>query len=203
LDEQKSPPTDRRILRTRQALRRALLALMEEKDYSLITVEEITDRADLGRTTFYLHYKDKEDLLLEEFGSLIYAVVEKIASMPLAELQRQPGPQPPILLIFESVTANQAFYRVLLGGEGGLHVRERLRAIFVEAANQLAATRSEVQLLLESSPVRSYFFVNYFSGALLATIVWWLEQDLHPEAEQVATLFQRMIFPGIKEVLGV
>ena len=70
--------TDRRVQRTRQALREALLSLMKEKDYNAITVEEITARANLGRTTFYLHYKDKEALLLEKFADLIQELVQEI-----------------------------------------------------------------------------------------------------------------------------
>ncbi len=54
---------DRRVQRTRQLLEQALLALLEEQDYESITVQQITDRANLGRATFYLHYRDKEQLL--------------------------------------------------------------------------------------------------------------------------------------------
>ena len=54
--------TDRRIQRTRQSLRTALLTLIKEKGYDAISIEEITERANVGRATFYLHYKNKEDL---------------------------------------------------------------------------------------------------------------------------------------------
>ena len=62
--------TDRRIQRTRQSLRTALLELIKEKGYDAISIEEITERANVGRATFYLHYKDREDLLLEEFSEM-------------------------------------------------------------------------------------------------------------------------------------
>ena len=62
--------TDRRIQRTRQSLRNALLELIKEKGFDAISTEEITERANVGRATFYLHYKDKEDLLLEEFSEM-------------------------------------------------------------------------------------------------------------------------------------
>jgi hypothetical protein len=63
-----STKTDRRVLRTRAALRQALMELIREKGYEALTVEEITQHANLGRATFYLHYRDKDDLLLEEFS---------------------------------------------------------------------------------------------------------------------------------------
>lgn len=57
---------DRRVRRTRRALQDSLTSLILEKGYDAVTVEDITDRADLGRTTFYLHYKDKEELLIPD-----------------------------------------------------------------------------------------------------------------------------------------
>ena len=57
--------TDRRIQRTRELLRKALMELIDEKGYDAVTIQDITERANLGRTTFYLHYQSKEDLFLD------------------------------------------------------------------------------------------------------------------------------------------
>src|SRR3990172_850885 len=113
----RSPKTDRRVSRTRHALREALLSLMEEQDYNAITVEEITARADLGRTTFYLHYRDKEDLLLEELADLVHELTEQIARISISQWQEHKLPQPPILMIFQHVAANEKMYRLILDGE--------------------------------------------------------------------------------------
>ncbi len=59
-----TPKIDRRVQRTRQLLRDALMALIVEKGYDAISVQDITDHANVARPTFYLHYKDKEELLL-------------------------------------------------------------------------------------------------------------------------------------------
>lgn len=193
--------TDRRVLRTRQALREALLSLMQEKDYSAITVEEITERANLGRTTFYLHYQDREDLLLEELTGLIQELIQQIAQLSIEEWRLQKLPQKPILLIFQHVAANEGMYRVILGGAGRLPAAERLGMIFAQAADRLAETPGEVQDLLKTSKVPIHFLANYFSGALLATIVWWLEQDHSMKPEEIAKLFQQMFMPGLKRVL--
>src|SRR6266545_463064 len=77
--------TDRRIQRTRQALHTALLELTREKGYDSISIEEITDRANVGRATFYLHYKDKEDLLLELFSEMANEKVQLISQIPFSE----------------------------------------------------------------------------------------------------------------------
>jgi AcrR family transcriptional regulator len=83
----KAEKIDRRVSRTRNALREALLSLIEEQDYSTITVEEITARANIGRTTFYLHYRDKEDLLLEELADLMQELTQQIARISISQWQ--------------------------------------------------------------------------------------------------------------------
>ena len=80
----KKNKTDRRIQRTRQALRKALLELNKEKGYDSISVEEITQRANLGRATFYLHYKDKEDLLVDEFSEIVNRRALIISEIPFS-----------------------------------------------------------------------------------------------------------------------
>ena len=75
---------DRRVRRTRRALRKALNDLMEEKGYDQVTIEDLTERADIGRTTFYLHYSAKQDLLLEQFGEMIDQLVAQLSQIPLS-----------------------------------------------------------------------------------------------------------------------
>ena len=65
------PKTDRRVLRTRQSIRNALVELMLEKPYEKITIQAIIDRANVGRATFYNHYQDKDDLLLRGVAELV------------------------------------------------------------------------------------------------------------------------------------
>jgi AcrR family transcriptional regulator len=194
---------DRRVLRTRMALREALLSLMEEKDYNRITVEEITERANLGRATFYLHYKDREDLLLEQFADLIDNLAQQIARLSVAEWQQQSLPRRPILLIFQHVADNEKMYRLILAGEGRYQATERLRSIIVDAADSLAQSKSELQVLLATQKIPFHFLANYLSGALVATICWWLEEYPVFEAEQIAGLFQRMLMPGVRQLFGM
>src|SRR5678816_1262765 len=66
--------TDARVRRTRDALGDALVALMQEKPFDSITVQDVLDRAHVGRSTFYTHYSDKDDLLMsdaDEFFELV------------------------------------------------------------------------------------------------------------------------------------
>lgn len=193
--------TDRRVTRTRQALRQALLELMNEKEFKGITVEEITDRADLGRTTFYLHYRAKEDLLLEEVSDLIHQIAHQVANVSIAEWQQQRITQRPILMLFQHVKANARVYRLLLRGEGMQQTMERLGNIIIRAVNEVAQMQGELQLLLKNSRVPLSFLGYFFTGALFATIIWWLEQDFSSTPEEIATLFQQTVLPGMKNVV--
>jgi AcrR family transcriptional regulator len=62
--------TDRRVQRTRRLLHKAFMSLILEKKYESITVQEILDRADVGRSTFYMHFRDKDELLVSGFQYL-------------------------------------------------------------------------------------------------------------------------------------
>ena len=108
-------------MRTRQALRTALMQLIQEKGFDSISVEEITDKANLGRATFYLHYKDKEDLLLEEFRDIARDRVQMLSETPISiwkskldSLGLSDGDtlSMPLFMIFEHAAQNADLYRI-------------------------------------------------------------------------------------------
>lgn len=200
-------PIDRRTSRTRRALRDALVTLIEEKGYESITVEEITNRADLGRATFYLHYKDKDDLLLEEFSDLVSDRIRLLSQIPKSAWQLGDLPEDqelitPLLLAFQHVAENQGLYRIILRGESAQRVSNKLRQIITKAINEVIQTRLEDEPRALEPQISVGFLASYFSGALLGTLIWWLEQE-HPQPpEEMASTFQRLFFPGVKKLIG-
>src|SRR5258707_7199093 len=74
---------DRRVQKTRQALQNALIELILEKGYEAVVIQDILDRANVGRSTFYAHYQDKEDLLMSRFARLQAAFEEHAQSVLL------------------------------------------------------------------------------------------------------------------------
>jgi AcrR family transcriptional regulator len=116
-----SKKPDRRRNRTRRNLKEALLALVLEKGYEGITVEEITHRADISRTTFYLHYRDKEQLLLELVDGMVNDLILQITQLPFTAWGREglkgatPDPSSsPVMLIFKHAAEHANLYRVTL-----------------------------------------------------------------------------------------
>jgi len=209
---QKKHKTDRRIQRTRQALRNALLELIQKKGFDAVSVEEITRQANLGRATFYLHYKDKEDLLVDEFNEIVNERARTLSEIPfsdwLPDLENpdpaaENKPAPPLLMAFQHVANHADLYRILLNNEKSDRIFERIRKIITQAITEFMQTK------IENDPIPILFEVPidllaaYFSGALLSCVDWWLEQDQAYSPEEMTRMFQRLFFPGARKILGV
>lgn len=204
--------TDRRIQRTRLALRKALLEIIKEKKYDSISVEEITQRANLGRATFYLHYKDKEDLLVDEFNEIVNERARIIADIPFSDwlpalenpdLIAENKPALPLLMAFQHVANHADLYKLLLKSEKSDRTLERIRKIISQSISGFLQTK------IENDPIPILFEVPidllsaYFSGALLSCVDWWFEQELAISPEEMTRMFQRLFFPGARTILGV
>ena len=193
-------------------MRNALLELIKEKGYDPISVEEITQRANLGRATFYLHYKDKEDLLIDEFNEIVNERARTISEIPfsawLPDLENpdrttENKPAPPLLMAFQHVANHADLYRILLKNEKSDRIFERIRKIITQAITEFMQTK------VENDPIPILFEVPidllsaYFSGALLSCVDWWLEQETSYSPEEMTRMFQRLFFPGARKILGV
>ena len=199
---------DRRARRTRRQLKESLMALILEKGYDAVTIEDITDRADLGRTTFYLHYRDKEELLLESIDSI---AADLIARLPPPEDWRVVDPpegritggrvNDVILITFQHAAENAQLYRIILRGEGATKAHARFHSIIHEKAAKLVQENTAAGRLRPNLPTE--VFASYFAGALLATITWWLESDTAYAPEEMADMFRMLFFQGGRAVLGL
>lgn len=202
---------DRRIQRTRQSLRTALLTLIKEKGYDAISIEEITERANVGRATFYLHYKDKEDLLLEEFSEMANEKVRVLSEVPFSAWLPSPDdddakakhPSSPLLIVFEHIYDNSELYYLLLKSEKSSRVVERIRKISTESIVKFMETKAKTEPIPLLFKVPMEFFAAFFSGALLSTVDWWLEEDMRHTPEEITRLFQSLFFKGAINTIEV
>jgi AcrR family transcriptional regulator len=209
----KNNKPDRHIQRTRQALRAALLELTKEKDYDAISIEEITERANVGRATFYLHFKDKEDLLLEHFSEMADEMVQLVSQIPFAdwlpssaELKGsydEDAPLLPLVMVFKHIYKNSGFYQVLSKSENSSRIVERIRNISSQNIVKFAETKMQNDPIPVLYEVPIGFFASFFSGALLSTLIWWLEEDMQHSPEDVARMFRRLFFRGARDTLGL
>ena len=209
----KSHKIDRRIQRTRQALRTALIELTKEKEYDSISIEDITERADVARATFYLHYKDKEDLLLEQFSEMASEKVQLISEIPFTDWlsdqkkkrakSNEPAPLLPLLLVFQHIYDNYEFYHLLMKSENSSRIVERIRKISTDNIIKFVETKIQTDPIPILFEVPVEFFASFFSGAFISSVEWWLEEDMRHSPEEVARMFRRLFFRGASETLGV
>jgi AcrR family transcriptional regulator len=194
--------TDRRVRRTRQLLHQALLELILEKGYEAVTVQDILDRADVGRSTFYSHFLDKEDLLvngLEQLRNIFIEQHEKI----LTEERRLPeknklSPEELrmklTLVIFEHVKSHHGLYKALVRDRGGqLVIRHFQHYVNDLVREHLGA--AEVNWRHNNIPVE--VLVHFMGSSLMDLIIWWLDNDLSYSPAQMNQWFHQLAVQSI------
>lgn len=181
---------DRRVLRTRDTLGDALIALMQEKAFDEITVQEVLDRAGVGRSTFYAHYRDKDDLFLsdvEDFMGMMSTLLtrrgvslERVA--PVAELF---GHIAEVREFYASVVASGKVKDVLELGQGffARSIEERLRMAGV---------------VMEATELKAH--AHALAGALFSLLQWWLDHGMAESPQAMDAMFHRMVWSGVKRV---
>ena len=187
----KNASLDRRTQRTRQALSHALIALIQEKRYETITVQDICDRANVGRSTFYAHYQDKADLLASNFQQ----VMESLGSGIEWRADRLVFPVAPI---FRHVQENYHLYKALAWGggfDGLLRTAQQLWRAQIEA--HLATRLPQGRTLTIPLDV----VTTYLAGALQTMLLWWLDRKMPYPPERMDEMFQQLVMPGVNAVL--
>lgn len=184
---------DRRSRRSRRLIVDALLALLQEKRYDRITVQEIIDRADVGRTTFYAQFRNKEDVLLSE----VERVLGLLHEQQLASTEEPVDHLLPSAGFFQHVQETKSFYPILVRGLAiDPHYQAVHRYLRDQTAQQLALVAGSRTL-----GVPPAIIADYLAGALLTLVHWWLDQDSSYTPEQMETFFRQLAIPGVREVL--
>jgi AcrR family transcriptional regulator len=160
---------ERRKLRTRRKLKDATLALVLEKGFDAVTIQDIVDRADLGRGTFYVHYQDLQDILWD--------IIQDGLEDSMGEGRARSGQEglPPGYLgyriTFETAARHRDLYRVMLGGKGSALITHRV-ADYLAAAIQGAIASGQ---FMDEIPFSPEVTAQYVVGALMRLVIWWLE----------------------------
>lgn len=197
----KTRKLDPRVVRTRQQLRAALVSLIEESGVDALTVQDITDRAELNRATFYLHYRDKQDLLEKSLRDAIDELTADLGAPPDEQGQLAIDESPrPIKAVFEHVAQHAHFYRVMLSAEGvpafSAGVRDYMAEVTLRWLTALQPHPRQSRVPLE-------IVANSLSWSLLGVLIWWLEHDLPHPPEYMAEQFQLLITLDLRQVLGL
>ena len=199
----KTQKTDRRSLRTRRLLGEALIALLLEKRYEDITVQDILERADIGRSTFYEHYWDKEDLMTSEIERVIDVLDQRLAMPPANTADFIPS-----LALFQHVQEQQRLFQAFLRGQDvrqALNRGQGFRAV-TQAFEDLLRRRVQQRLRGEwkhgESDELLAVVASYVAGAFMTLMQWWLETELSWSPERMDALFRDLVLPGVDPLLN-
>ena len=190
---------DRRIQRTRQLLEQALIELIEEHDFESITIQEITDRARLGRATFYLHYRDKEHLLqttLQRLQEDLSQQLEPLRPQDLFVKKIELSEQ-----VFQHVARYSHLYQVLLSERGAALARNRLMANLTRQAEYFVV--DPLLVIVGEPTVPVSFLATYVSGTLYSAIIWWLDHQQQKTPEEMGHLVRALIQPALTSILNI
>jgi AcrR family transcriptional regulator len=186
---------DRRVQRTRQLLLGALLSLLPEKGFDDVTVQDIIDRANVGRATFYAHFVDKEDLLVQAMDPF---------SAHLKERQRQAlagegGGDSQAFAFADELFAHAEGHRDLFRAIAGKRAATILRRHFERM--QLELVRAEVKALAAPGRVGAFpieSVAHALAGALFGLLVWWMDARPRLSAREASDLFRQMALASVR-----
>ena len=175
------PAQDRRIRKTRAALKRALAVLMKKKNIKDISVKEITELADVNRGTFYLHYKDVYDLLEQSEADFLNELRESIASISPEAMQKSPQ------ILFENVYGlckeNSDMVNIYLGENGDIRFLNEMSAFLKEKC------LTEWSFFLRKKEIE--YFDAYFSfivGGCCSLLQYWFSTGMKLSTAELAGL---------------
>jgi AcrR family transcriptional regulator len=185
---------DRRVARTRRALQHALHPLILKKGYEAVTIKDICDAANVGRSTFYAHYQSKDDLMRSQLEPLRRLLIERqreALATPEDIKDRSFGFS---AAMFEHARDHRNHYRALVGGRGGAISLGTIRQMLSDLArNELAAIVGKKSM----DAIPRELVVQYIVGAYMAVLTWWLDGGAKLPPERVDSMFRRLATEGI------
>lgn len=186
-------PEDRRTRRTKRLLRNALVQLVLDNGFDNITVEDVTEHADISRATFYKYYRDKQDLLDQIVNDVQTDLHARL--LPLAPASSRGFTGKPVLELFRHAREERDAYRMILRGEGnGSALREFVNRRTAVAAQIFTDRASHHGVALR---IDAEVLARAWVGEQVTVLQWWLEQD-EPEmsAEQITDMLLNLSLRG-------
>lgn len=179
---------DRRVMRTRAALQRALVSLVREQDYDAITVDDVCRKADVGRSTFYLHFANKDDLKRSGLADLKARLVEG-ANLSADRFSF-------VLPLLEHASEHLLHYRALAGTRG--------RGVSLYALRDIVHAVVEADVSGEGGDAEDVGRIppevaaQFLTGAFMGMLAWWLDGGAKLPPETLDAAFRRLAAEGLK-----
>ena len=179
-------PVDRRVRHTRDALGDALVALMHEKAFAEITVQQVLDRAGVSRSTFYTHYSDKNDLFLSD--------VEEFLDFMAFSLSRHGDKSnrvAPVRELFAHVGEMRKFHTALVASEKIHDFQELSQGYFARGIEQRLG---ELPGATAITAARRTALAQMFAGGLMSLMSWWIGHDMPGSPAEMDEIFHHVVW---------
>ena len=187
--EQQKAPKDRRIERTKKFLRTAILDLaIENNGINGITVKDVIEEADVARSSFYVHYADKEELLYD-------ALEWKLGEFMDGFKKKYPAHPTGVRDILEYISQKPTYFMVMLNSVGTIKGYELSQRFFVDF---LAAPFSQLKLSVPEDIIRLHI-----TGSFLNLLSWWLKPENNQSIDEMTSYWRELVMPGLINVFGV
>ncbi|MDP9052270.1 MAG: TetR/AcrR family transcriptional regulator [Acidobacteriota bacterium] len=176
--------TDKRILRTRDALGNALMELIREKPFDDITVQHVLDRAGVGRSTFYTHYRDKNDLFLSDVEDF-FEMMSNLLTRHGAAARRIA----PVRELFTHVSEVRELYSAFVVSGKSHDIIELGRGLFARSFDErLALAGSQLPAAQRAAQAHA------LAGSFFALLDWWRDHGMKEPPSEMDALFHRMVW---------
>jgi AcrR family transcriptional regulator len=191
---------DQRIRRTCERLGSALVALIQEKPIHDVTVQEVLDRASVGRSTFYLHYRDKDDLLLSQLEKFLETM-----STALSIRKEESHRVVPVAELFAHIGSQKKLYRALADSGRLNDFFDLAQGYFARGIERRLTESKRLSNLCQSSlrlsklPQRELGArASALAGSVLSLLRWWLDRGAKESPHELDELFHRMVWNGLQ-----
>lgn len=184
---------DRRQKKTRDAIFNAFTTLLARKNYNQISVQEIIDAADIGRTTFYAHFETKEYLLKELCEELFNHIIDTAMGLPHGAYHYNCGCETDsvFLHLLRHLQENDLNILELLSSENN----EIFLSYFKSNLKKLIVSQYADKGLLAHSQLPQDYLVNHLSASFVETVDWWLSNRMTETPEQITEYYLAVIEP--------
>lgn len=186
---------DRRIQRTRSLLHEALLRLLHEKTYDDISVQDILDRANVGRSTFYMHFRDKDDLLVNGIRDILDSI------RPAKSPPRGSGKEKLLwfsLPIYEHIGEHRRDHTLKIGPRGRAVLHGQLQRVLVEVIS--SEMKSELSSFQKNPPrIPADLLVRHLASTFVLVLDWWIDRKEILAPKQADEVFRALVSPILTE----
>ena len=200
--ENKLKKEDLRTKRTRKMILEAFINLVKEKGYEHVTVSDIANQAMINRATFYAHFKDKQDVYDYIFKEAVAQFMIVLAPVQLGrtnQLQLHAIEQI-ITHIFEKIQENRVFFKTVLNAHGNEQLRKQISQIL---RSTYANIFEQVEIREKDFIVPIDFIIEYMSSTFMASLHWWINQEISFSPKQMAQLIIKLVGSNHLKVLGI